>query len=815
MLEGLPIKFEEGSIGSVSAQVSWPLSLSSTFSVDVEDISLVLRLESRQSLADSISTLSESVTSRDPSEISNEERDASTSLADSLISIAVASEFVKEELDPVEDAALRESLHLGDSSIGELPVPGAFGYDAARPSLSRRQSEEDDAAEVTVLANLIDRILSRLSIRVGKITLRLVMAGEEPEEEETIVELVIDSVVYATDPAEAQTTVNLSTPRRIISIASPTIRIRMPAPTRPGPGLRRSSSDSSASTNSSTTSSEDEDSTALDDLAMSQSVADLRTSFVSARSGVESMYASARSSRAAKPEVSNSRVYDQPQSPFVDPDKEDAVSEQEDRFEHWQTVVSFGFDPLHVELGTSSSNINEDGSTRPRRAPELSIKADINGPLTVLLLPPQLKELLRVFDVLATSPVAPGLPKSNAPAGRKASPPFSIATSLKTVNIVFAYDVAATPTPEDLAVFWAHPSTASLSMNALRLRLDGIDALCTRSRGEQSVIKSSVRSLTITETTQLGGELRTLPVIVGDPNLDKQYELTGSAAGQLPTFDSADWLLDRAMEGRGWRVKPRAKVRTGGLRSTSPTGLGPACPSISVSLQGSNSESQYIISVGSDRLADISTASIELSPHQVFVDVGLVERLLPLVVMLAEFAGTDHAVTSRRLRKSSDATTPHALSPRPATPLSPRRILDDLSSEPKPTESEASALHVSCPMLRIALRCPPPRPAAGYDTDSMPSAVRSAIMVLDLHDVAVRRPKVHSAEEETMRLSWNRALLATLPPSGKGHRKNPAGSALTTVSLHSLQVHCIRLYHLLTNRQRAGRASSTCTHRFL
>jgi hypothetical protein len=170
------------------------------------------------------------------------------------------------------------------------------------------------------------------------------------------------------------------------------------------------------------------------------------------------------------------------------------------------------------------------------------------------------------------------------------APPFHFALTLKSINIVMVH-ASRELTAEDLTMFWTHPVAAPLPIDALRLKLDGIEANFARSRSQSTRTTFLIRSAMLTETASLGNEIRTLPILVSDANLDKQYATT-SSPGQFPAFESTDWLLDRAPEGRQWKIKTRARVRLGGPRSASPTASPAAVlPAFSICVKQSRSES--------------------------------------------------------------------------------------------------------------------------------------------------------------------------------------------------------------------------------
>lgn len=653
----------------VAAQVSWPLSLSSALSVEVDDIQLVLRVASPASLCDSTSTLANSTytttSSRAPPSTVDGMDDGYSAMAESLISVAVASEFVKEELTPFEDAALRESLHLGASSIGDLPVPGAFGA-IPRPMALRRDSEED-VAEVTMLAGLIERILARLTVKVRRITLRLVMEDEEGDGGATELEVRIDEIVYADEKGEAEAVGGVkvdqsnSSSIRSLKIAPPQILLRTLTPPASTP-RRASSSESDTTASADSTSSEEEDISHDHDMMMSQSIADLRTSFVSASSeSSASMYASARGSTSTMGSVSESRQSsraegssDEDESPFLDPEvgveiepqgrreaSEGSSSGSETVDDGFRLVLSCGTEPICIVISTAKSALEasspvEDDNTSsaappPRqRPPPLNVQSSIPGPITLLLYPPQVQALL----ALATALAAPSPPTAPSPAPaplRASSSAVTVAINLKAINGNLVYDVtAASPSPDAFAAFWAHPSTYALPPNHLRLRLEGLGAWIVRDPNEPPQTVFPLRSFSLTESVSLGGEVRTLPVLLSDANLVKQYEVDG-AKEVYPTFETFDWLENRAAEGRGWRVKLKARQR-GSTGTRAETPQTPPKPSAAVTLTLDDGHSELTGLPRAPIRADtITSRSIRQAPSHSRLPRPLARRTYPIL----------------------------------------------------------------------------------------------------------------------------------------------------------------------------------------
>lgn len=115
--------------------------------------------------------------------------------------------------------------------------------------------------------------------------------------------------------------------------------------------------------------------------------------------------------------------------------------------------------------------------------------------------------------------------------------------------------------------------------------------------------------------------------------------------------------------------------------------------------------------------------------------------------------------TSANPDPASAPSTPHAVTPRPATPLSPRRILEELSFEPLQRPQSRPKIEVQCELLRVELRCPPP--SVGRKRGRDVEMVRSGIAIVDLHEI-----KLSLDAEKVTRVAGDTALLFFLPAQG-------------------------------------------------
>lgn len=127
---------------------------------------------------------------------------------------------------------------------------------------------------------------------------------------------------------------------------------------------------------------------------------------------------------------------------------------------------------------------------------------------------------------------------------------------------------------------------------------------------------------------------------------------------------------------------------------------------------------------------------IDLLPVHIFLDLSLVERLLPLLRSLAPLVQS----------KSDFSSTPTAMHPgvRPMAALRPVDSIGDLGGKIhrpslRPTQQHPTAPHplvkLACPMIRLDIRCPAPLNRRGSWGDG--AHLRSGIVTLDIHGLNV------------------------------------------------------------------------------
>ena len=229
------LAFEHGTLGSIAATVAWPLSFKSAVALQLSDIDLVFRLDRAPATAPP----------RDP--------DPPTDLADSILSVAVAESFVREELHAEQD-----------ESIADLGLPGAFSQPSTGDELGTGERKDE---EVTMIAGIIERLLARLSVRVDSVRVRVRLPDG------AVLELRVEGVKYSdVSPGEDGEAI------RDVTLAGFEVFAVLPGQ---GAEAAHAARESSSGGESTTDSDSSDDLSPEQQMYMSQSIADLRTSTAS------------------------------------------------------------------------------------------------------------------------------------------------------------------------------------------------------------------------------------------------------------------------------------------------------------------------------------------------------------------------------------------------------------------------------------------------------------------------------------------------------------------------------------------------------
>ncbi|BGP44040.1 autophagy-related protein 2 [Rhodotorula kratochvilovae] len=697
----LPLHFDSGTIGCITALVAWPLA---KLDLVIDDVELVFRVVGSPPPADHAPPPSPPDPSS-PAPAASLEDDE-----ESALSMSIAHSFIAHELRPDEDAELRASLHLSPSeSSASLDLPGAFSGALRDPAAG---AGEDDAekVETTVMARWVERVLARLEVRVSRVRVRVLWDAQDGDSGEHEAELRVEEVLCRGDAGAVG---EGETATRSLEMTPPRVYLR-PASAPPGTPRPAATETGYASGESE----ESEDSADEHDLlAMSQSIADLRTSFhssasSSASSSPRDMFVSAAGGFSS--------VREEEDDPFQNPDgaEDEAFATPQssplrrDEFplphdpktqDDWQLVVSLGPPPsastapeprLAIYLSTTLPAAPT-GETAPRQRPITTLHADIPHAWTLALH----AEHRSAFGALAvqltasSSAITPAT--SPSPPSKPSPTSLRIDLALRAANVVVLFPSSSPSPAAALHTLWssgADPfvaTPAALKAPHLRLRLDGL--AFRSSPTSSSGAELTLGHLALSETHAHQGAWRTLPLLVDD-------------AGLLRTLrdgavDSADWLRpEQALYGRDWRVLPLGKKRKG----AQPEPEEAREPAVRVRLVAGKTD-------------------VFLAPLHAFVDLGALGRLGPLL---------DAASDALPASLSAPASK-HA-------PLAPS-MLDDLSH----ASAAQPSLTITAPLLRIDVRVPAPRRQRFSAND--PDALRGGRTVLDLlgaHAMLGNEPRV-------------------------------------------------------------------------
>ncbi|KZV84269.1 hypothetical protein EXIGLDRAFT_727477, partial [Exidia glandulosa HHB12029] len=707
-LSDLPVRLVAGTLGTVTARVPWPNILSATFALAVSGVRLKFSTAPPRAPRRHARDITEAVTQ-------------------------VAEEFVHEELTPEENSELRKSIIFDPNDDSDdddnFHPPGSIDPWLKPKELDEAQDAEAAIEGVSVLASVVDRILTRFSVNAKDISVSLVQEG--------VAELTLSlaDVSFGVDQQDAERTDDKRVHTLRVSGVSLSLGDLTPPPPPPLPSSSSSSS-SSGSLRSSFTVSEppaptsglglaydpptidspfDDDDSDVDDaamMAMSQSIAALpprgRT-YSHSTAATASVYHSAAGSVMGDDSDEEDEFHDarerfshflepsshsiyrpppapplapapaaapvQPPIPTLPPPSSPLPNEPVEKPPH--TLVTLGADPLVVTVTTSRAT----GLAHLALDVKLGVIAGSIGAQ-------HLRALLKLADALPPAPSKPSSRGGSTPPST--APEFDIQAHIRgAVFLVLLEDTSA------LDDFYRRPLSAVPSCAHIRVHLDALDAslhtvsslgLAASSasvtlppKGGKRVLKVSLADLSLfTYSSSDGGYA---PLVITDSHLPTQY----AASATFPSFDVADWTLAASKTPHPrlaqWRAKPGPA--TGARRV--------AAPAASLHLEG--------------QLADV-----EIAPLRVFLDLRTLESVLAFSKAL-DLVKSD----ARESDDSDEEDTP------PATPRASdaRRLLEDLDAQTAQQELGLQSV-LRCAGVRVEVRVP---------------TARSGALVLDVHDI--------------------------------------------------------------------------------
>ncbi|KAK8870012.1 hypothetical protein IAR55_000582 [Kwoniella newhampshirensis] len=794
----VPLTLTAGSIDKVTARVPLNNLWSDPLSLTLETLTLDFTLKPPTGNGKGPSL---------PSRHAEQHRDLAgsvTSAADDFLHEELDA-FEEAELD----RSIRQSLILSHNDpFPHDEVPGSFPFSGSSSPGTSPEPLPATVESTTVLAGLVERILARLEFKVNNIRVRIRYDDEDHGGlfELRIGEIQYADESLQQEQQSGDEGVRFTIRAVRISSINVYLRSNPPAASTP-PGLTATSSRSSSISSSSSSSSGHNYSDmvmsqAVVDLRDSTasalgSEASIYHSVISEQpidnqSEHDESDSAGATSRSATPTPAEPRST--AETLIMSFGSEDIIL----RMKNIRPVASSSSEnsssPANVSTLPSSPNQLPPHHFIAGQLPSVDVEITI-GTLTVIILPRQATIILAALQAAArlskeeeftsTAPLKMSTTNSD-------QPKMTTTVRMKAIYVSLIYDMEipnASISPSNLAQYWAKPSTTYVPHGHLRLRLDSLDARYVNQgyMSNSNTITRPIRTISSTRlprrqstTTRFGPPPPTLtvtlndfslfeylasdvasgddsddvppggafPVIMFDSNLPKQYDVApgatsgslGATSGRTPSasavfaeFDSVDWRnsgMQRKSGGgeKQWKVKQKGK---GILKGTAgPVAAGDETP---------------VIAVKKDFLPN-TTAFVSAQPLHVFLDLSLVERLLPMLRSLAPVIRTSVEQPRPKPPFGLFHNTRPSGPPRQATTES---IIDDLDAQASSSSTIQSPprpkayVDINCPLMRLDIRCPAPVNRRGSWGDG--GHLRSGIVTLDIHHL---RSKVTGAASE-------------------------------------------------------------------
>nr|ODN96840.1 hypothetical protein L204_03549 [Cryptococcus depauperatus CBS 7855] len=691
---------------------------------------------------------------------------------------SAADDFLHQELNPLEEeeleGSIRQSLTLSSQANPFFSkIPGEFPTSSSLGSTSPSQFPLDNVESTTVLAGMVERILARLELKVGNAKIRIKV------EDEGIVELRVGSIVYANE-SELEDSGNQTVLSRAIRINSIELAV-LPLQPIPAPCFRKyrtSSYSSSKSADSSASSSSGQ----YNDMKMSRAIADLRQSVAEIEKEDESLYESTMFHSAIS-------------HPAVDNPFEESAGEAEEESSRSATptpkgkvtspqglpVLSFGQENIVIQMRTTRPlphSTNQLSSLGPI-LPNVEIKATM-GTLAIVLLPNHLKLFATVMTSLSATKQEHQPVENPSKQTVRTQLQLQTTTHLKSFHFITVYDLSCTQSSEvhyHLETFFSRP-TSSMPFGHLRIKAEdlratyvvqtnsnkprltsrptataldhGVQCQSSSQTGYSSqcpFLTLKISDASITEHLISHNEGKTLPVVIFDQGLTKQYDSyssTNKASHSFPQFEANDWRTPRRSSSgeKSWKVKLRGK----GILKSNPSG---------------GAHEEEVISVIQKAIGNNAATIFTLQPIHFFLDLSFIERLLPFLSTLTPFVQPSNPV---------GPSSPHTTLATHGQ-ITPEHII---SSLPIPTARTRKApLELWCSVARLSMRCPEAPKGIEKEAWSDGSRLRSGVISFDVHGFHARvmkgSPSLNvqgSPMEQAFKIDFTEALIF-FAPSGQ------------------------------------------------
>ncbi|ORX39665.1 hypothetical protein BD324DRAFT_648300 [Kockovaella imperatae] len=737
----IPITLSSGSLSKITARIPFPNLWSAPLSISLDSLTLDFTISLNESSSKGKSRGVPPTLSR----LASPGLDLTSSVTNA------ADEFLHEELDAYQEAELdrsiRQSLVLSqnDPFTSDEGLPGSFPAAAAAAAGAGQASQPGPSApptmeSTTILAGIIERVLARLDFKVANIKIRLHHADPHHG---GLFELRVGEIKYIDETAPGESTRSTVRVIKVSGLEICTLPLAKGSTTPPASAPARSVSLSLFSRSSTGSDSTDEEDSNTE-MMMSLAVADLRQSVAESDAG-ESVYEDALSEQ----EDGQDETEHGTSNNDIDPMERSTTPRGFDMepSEKPEMLLSFGTEGVTIRMTNSRSIPPPATSSTDITSPSTPACADIEiimGTIAILLTPDKLGSILS-----AVQSVLPPSTEREPVAPVKAITQPRLSIKLKSDHVIAAivYDMQRTQSAEidnGIKRFWSQATTTYLPLGHLKLRIDNIRAAyetsahspaytsrhANRAATSDPNLTLSIADLSIfeylasaqTDSGAMPGGI--FPVLIFDSDLQKQYDLPlnpvtvssvddglpgiGTSENTFPSYDTVDWRdVHHQRKGSSeklWKVRPKGR---GALKVAS-----------------TGEETGFAVQIEQEYSG---SSVVRLSCVHLFLDLSLMERLLPMLRHIAP--------ATRRSR--SPIASPVSSAPRVTRPRSLHAVMDDLHT-PQSTETSPSGVIavVRCPVLRCDVRCPAPPKKRGTWGDS--GSLRSGIVTLDVHDVTVQ-----------------------------------------------------------------------------
>lgn len=644
--------------------------------------------------------------------------DLTDSLADAAQSFL--HEKGNEEIaETIQESRTEETATHASSSTSE---PGAEGYFAA----------------------VVQSLLARLSVQLKDLSVVLVTNASTKYAEAVSFELTAESAELSRSLNEdssvtagpAMTVLRRKT-RRIEIMGVSVWSFSPDQDLSSSPRNRRKMRKIPASPSSSNHSTPiDEDS--VDVMRMTQAIQDLSVSTVSvascytdAMSDADSIYKSVVNEETANSPGSHTRSLQVERHKILhmgnQPIRVEATTEK---------TVSKAFPPAGDDLNVSPGAADSDAQNSDKTIQLVGTNIEMAaGPLCGLLRTGDLRDLIFFLSQLnlASTPSSSetsSTPIASSSGGDSSSMQISVSVIVESVHLLCAYDSVVRLTQEQQAaltrsieIFWTRPSKSQISIGHLRLDCGRIFASYTRRSATSEDLSVQIMSLDITEyfLPEGGVAQAVLPIIIFDHNLPAYVpnvvtnDFSEAAnlslldwrrhKSQCQTQSKASKYFSTSFGDKVWHLRPIDEKHWSQTSSDNAR------------------QAQEVMRVQASLCRHTKKAHwiLYAAPLQVFADMSILERLMPLL----HFIGATYSVSS-----IAPSTTSNSL-------LVSTETLHAADSSTKRSEADESTnqtfLKATLDLLRLHLRVPPP-PSFRDGRDDGP-ALRSGLLCADLLDI--------------------------------------------------------------------------------